>query len=285
VLPYAAYLRVYEPLTAFPEPERSMWAAYATSTGRPDQGHAADSEHAEALRRLVAAPRESVPARESQQAYVRWADGGAYVCPWQTRLRSWLALERFLGTLPKGLAASFVPPAVAERAGEEFQRWKEQRGTLRVHILCSTWRVPLPWFLSFDPTERWLVLGTDAEVGGDRLTAARALGYLTTMAQAGQRLGRAMTAVCHDVGGNLPCGGVEDLRRWLAEFHPRSLVELDYGGLVHLLDDDALRSDQSVAEAAAAVTGLETGQAELTAAMYERVTDRWRLIEALESAN
>jgi hypothetical protein len=44
-------------------------------------------------------------------------------------------------------------------------------------------------------------------------------------------------------------------------------------------------SDQSVAEAAAAVTGLETGQGELTAAMYERLTDRWRLVEALESAN
>ena len=27
--PYAAYLRVYEPLTAFPEPERSYWQDYA----------------------------------------------------------------------------------------------------------------------------------------------------------------------------------------------------------------------------------------------------------------
>ena len=27
--PHAAYLRVYEPVTAFPEPDRAAWASYA----------------------------------------------------------------------------------------------------------------------------------------------------------------------------------------------------------------------------------------------------------------
>ncbi|MDQ1599402.1 MAG: hypothetical protein QOD68_876, partial [Actinomycetota bacterium] len=35
--PYAAYLRIYEPLAAFPEGEREGWAAYATqAAARPD---------------------------------------------------------------------------------------------------------------------------------------------------------------------------------------------------------------------------------------------------------
>ena len=42
------------------------------------------------------------------------------------------------------------------------------------------------------------------------------------------------------------------MARWLEEFHPHSLVELDYGGLVHLMDDETLQADESVAELAAA---------------------------------
>ncbi len=63
---------------------------------------------------------------------------------------------------------------------------------------------------------------------------------------------------------------VEDMARWLEEFHPHSLVELDYGGLVHLMDDDALQADQSVAELSAALTGLDTGQEELA---YRHVSE------------
>ena len=75
------------------------------------------------------------------------------------------------------------------------------------------------------------------------------------------------------------------LTRWLEEFHPHSLVELDYGGLVHLMDDDALQADQSVAELSAALTGLDTGQEELAYAMYQRVILRWKSMQLLESAN
>jgi hypothetical protein len=32
---YAAYVRIYEPVSAFHEPDRSRWAAYAASAARP----------------------------------------------------------------------------------------------------------------------------------------------------------------------------------------------------------------------------------------------------------
>jgi hypothetical protein len=285
VLPYAAYLRVYEPLTSFPEPQRSRWAAYATMAKRGRQADV-EVEHAAAVGRLIATPPVIVPDRESHDAYLRHVDGMVYVCPWQTRLRSWLALERLLRSLPAELSSTIVPPALADRTLAEFQRWKDRRRTLRVHILCNRWRVPPVWFVSFDPAERWLVLDNGRDRGpAGPTTATRGLVYVTELARASQRLSRAQRVICQDSTECLSRSGVENLRWWLTEFHPRSLVELDYGGLVHLLDDESLRTDQSVAETAAAITGLETGQHELTAAMYERLTDRWRSVEALQSAN
>ena len=106
MLPCAAYLRIYEPLSAFGPAERAQWAGYAASAGRPRRVNALAQEHAESLRRLIALPPIVAPLRESTDAYVRWADGVTYICPWQTRLRSWLALTRLGATSAPLLAAA-----------------------------------------------------------------------------------------------------------------------------------------------------------------------------------
>jgi hypothetical protein len=72
---------------------------------------------------------------------------------------------------------------------------------------------------------------------------------------------------------------------WLDEFHPDALVELDYGGLVNLLNDEALRADRSVAEMSAAIRALTSGELETAAAMCWRVTGRWRVLAGLENAS
>lgn len=289
MLPYAAYLRVYEPLNAFPEPEKSIWAAYAVSAKRPKRVGALDVEHMRALRRLIAVPPIIAPVRESRDAYVRRNDDVTYVCPWETRLRSWLAFDRFRSGMSEQLAEMFVPQRVAEQADFAFEGWKRQVDTLTPHILSSTWQVPLAWFVPFVAAERWLVLGGHDETAGGGPTTAtpvRTLIYVTPMVQARRRVARARAVVRRYAGDSgFDLGEVESVGRWLEEFHPHSLVELDYGGLVHLLDDDALRADESVAEVAAAITGMETGQAELAVAMHKRVIARWRVVRALESAN
>ena len=76
-----------------------------------------------------------------------------------------------------------------------------------------------------------------------------------------------------------------EVSRWLEEFHPHSLVELDYGGLVHLLDDSALCADQSVAEVSAAISAVSAGEIEFATAMCHRFTRRWGALEALEQAS
>jgi len=115
MLPCAAFLRVYEPLSAFGPAERAHWEAYAASGDRPRRADALEAEREEALRRVIALPPIVAPAQESEDAYVRWADGITYVCPWQTRLRSWLALGRLRATSGPPLADAFAPDE-ADRA-------------------------------------------------------------------------------------------------------------------------------------------------------------------------
>src|SRR5260370_4780287 len=116
MLPCAAYLRVYEPLSAFGRAEQSRWEAYAASPDRPRRADALAAEHIQALRRIIALPPIVAPAQESPHAYVRWADGITYVCPWQTRLRSWLALGRLRATAGPLLADAFAPSPARQAA-------------------------------------------------------------------------------------------------------------------------------------------------------------------------
>jgi hypothetical protein len=303
VFPYAAYLRVYEPVTAFPEPSRTLWTAYADSRRRPRRIHALGAEHLQAKYRLVASPPEVVPEHESGDAYVRRSQNMIYVCPWETRLRSWLALSRFKEATPSQLSESYVPPPVMRRVEEDFERWKMTGRPLRPHILSSNWHVPPVWFVPFTARERCLILGEskarvhEAPKGAPTLgeptgrspkvtAVARTLIYVTTMADARARIDAAMPVVARqDIARDLSAGEVGTLRRWLTSFHPRALVELDYGGLVHLLDDNALDADQSVAEVGVALAAMARREPELSVAMIGRLRSRWRLIKALESAS
>ncbi|GAA5068456.1 hypothetical protein HNP84_008385 [Thermocatellispora tengchongensis] len=308
MLPYAAYLRVYEPLSAFSEQERKIWTAYAASRDRPRRATALQAEHGESVRRLLSIPPLPAPAQESPNAYLRRVDDVLYVCPWQSRLRSWLAFSRLRGTTPLKVMDRFLPKAIVEQTADDFDRYKQRGGSaaLRTYIHTTTWHVPTAWFVPFDAAERWLVLdgkGADGKPGpaggngadqpptgpqepGSTTTAPmRNLLYVTSMGQARKRAARALSVIRRYAGEVATAAEVEQVARWLEEFHPHSLVELDYGGLVHLMDDETLRSDQSVAELAAALTGLETGQQELAFAMYQRVILRWKSIQLLESAN
>jgi hypothetical protein len=294
---YAAYLRIYEPVAAFHEPERSRWAAYAVSAARPRRRDSLAVEHAEALQRAITASQILVPDQESEQAYIRRADGVTYICPWQTRLRCLLSYGRMLSTA--GLALPGVVPAGDDHETmTDLARLTEEAlpgPATRLHILASVWTVPLAWFVPFAAAERWLALGPGAKRPGGPQTASatRALLYTTLMSRARRRVARGLAAL-----RSLPPGfaaavwdpvraetELGEVGRWLEEFHPYSLVELDYGGLVQLLSDDALSSDQSAAEIAAAIDGVAKGERELAVAMYKRAQSRWRAFAEYEMAN
>ncbi len=294
---YAAYLRIYEPVAAFHEPERSRWAAYAASTARPRRRESLAVEHAEALYRTIAAPQILVPGQESEHAYVRRADGVTYVCPWQTRLRCLLSYGRMLST-----AGSALPGAVPARDDDETMTALARLAgegrsgpATRPYILASVWTVPLAWFVPFASADRWLALGPGAKrpAAPQTTSATRALLYMTEMSRARRRVARGLAAL-RSLPPGFTCAVRDPARaetelgevgRWLEEFHPYSLVELDYAGLVQLLSDDALSSDQSAAEIAAAIDGVAKGERELAVAMYKRARSRWRAFAEYEMAN
>jgi hypothetical protein len=270
----AAYLRVYEPLAAFPPDERVRWERYAKD-GAPSRRAGARRERVVALAATV---RPTLDVAD-ESAFVQVADGLTFVCPWSTQLRVWRAAVEFRGLMPEPVAEAFLPRRIVDPVGLELGRVQARRRQLKIYVQTSTWMVPPPWFLLFDPVERLLVTGDVAE---------RSVVYRTTMNLARRRLVRALEALealrtsAPDAPG---VEGVAELARWIDEFHPQSRVELDYDGLVDLIDDEKLRQDTSVEDLVEAVGALRRGRTDAAVAAYERVLMWWRPLQARESAS
>ncbi len=222
IVPYACYLRVYEPLAAFPEPERSHWERYARRPDRPS--------YQDELRRSLAdllPPPVPVPVHESADAFVTLVDEALCVCPWRTRLRGWQALEDLAEELPAAVLDAVLPRVVRDQAARDYERWRERNPDARPWIRTATWQVPLNWFVLVSDEERRYEKGS-GEV-------PPMLRYRTPMVQARRRTARALRTLKETIDEGPLIDGLVDVGRWLEEFHPRSLVELDYGGLVHVL--------------------------------------------------
>jgi hypothetical protein len=287
---FAAHLRVYEPLGAFDEDARRRWTSYVDDAP-PSRSVLMALEHERALAAACAVPPRLEVAADAEHAYVRHLDGLNYVCPWRLQLRAWQALEDFRALLPDELAEAFLPPATLLGAEVEYDAWVTANPDVSPGIRSSTWSIPLPWFALFEPDERRLVLGerraADAETHGAlaRTGLDRALVYVTAMSRARRRAARALHVVRRVFDDGPAIEALDELGRWLEEFHPHSLLELDYGGLVHLMDDETLSADDSVGDIAAALDDLSRGDAAAAGARYEEITGRWRGIAALEHAN
>ena len=270
---HVASLRVYEPLAAFEGVERERWEAYVASGAAPSPAAAVAIEHQAALRALVGRPPATVPDL-AEHAYVTEVDGMTLVCPWRTRLRSLEALEEFLASVPDELVEAWVPRSLADGLGEQVDALRLAAPEQRPGIVTATWHVPLRWFVLVDSQEREVQLG-----------AGRSLVYRTPMSRARRRVARALAVLRRTLEDGVVTAGVEDLGRWLEEFHPRSLVELDYGGLVHLLDDAELSQDESARDVALALAALAEGDGDRAGAAYGRVMARMKALQAVESAN
>ncbi|MEU7037976.1 hypothetical protein ABZ958_30440 [Streptomyces sp. NPDC046237] len=283
LVPYASYLRVYEPLGAFPEPERGHWARYVRRAEVPT----AQDELRRSLADLLPTPPVPVPVHESADAFVAEVDGVVVVCPWRTRLRGWLALEE-LGrardaepgrSLPGPVLDAMLPPVVRAQVAADHERWRERNPDARPWIRTAVWQVPVRWFTLFADEEREYVPG-DPERG-----EAPLLRYRTPMVQARRRLARALKALRESIDEGPMTEGLVEIGRWLEEFHPRALVELDYGGLVHVLSPERLAEDRSAADAAEGVAALRDGDGEGASEAYGRLAERWRAVRNLQFAN
>ena len=275
-----AYLRIYEPLAAFPPAERSAWEEWLAGTPvRPTLAQ----EQERSLRGLIAVPPIAVPEGEDRSAYVLEVDGARLICPWQSRLRSWLALTELRAVHGDTAVRLFWPQAVLDRADSSYDQWWAEDPEALPHILTSSWQIPIRWLVLFEISEAVL---------GDGDTTLR---FRTPMAQARRRGARALRVLKRAMGAGPLVEAVETLAMWLEEFHPHSVVELDYGGLLGLLAaQGALGADErhegrvldcSVRYVAEGMAALAAGDDAGVSAAYLRYRAKWDAVRLLGRAN
>jgi hypothetical protein len=277
IVPYASYLRVYEPLAAFPEPERGHWARYARRSERPSY----QDELRRSLANLLPTPPIPVPVHESGDAFVADVDGVLCVCPWRTRLRGWQALGDLAEELPAPVLDAVLPTVVRRQATQDYERWLTRNPDARPWIRTATWQVPLNWFVLVADEEREY----DKGAGSGSEEDAPVLRYRTPMVQARRRVARALRTLRDALDEGPLIDSLVDVGRWLEEFHPRSLVELDYGGLVHVLPAGELDGDHSAADVHEGIAALRDGDGDVAGEAYGRLVERWRSVRDRRSAN
>ncbi|WP_209623244.1 hypothetical protein [Saccharothrix coeruleofusca] len=280
--PFVAYLRVYEPLSAL-DAQLAARVRKALEAGPLSRAEAGERERELWLRSQLARPPRLLPGERSDggvapdapfdvlalsPAEVPGEVGeGPLVCPLDLRPRSAVALIGFLATASGPLrdqALTVEPETVRARATSVMAELTSGA----VHVISTTWTVPLPWFTLVDPNARRVVLAP-------REDPERQVSWRASMADARQRVARALRVVRESIGDDGPAKVLADTGRWLDHFDPASAVELDYGGLVQLIADEDLLEDTSAQDVNAIVDALEAGDAEEVALRYESLREFW----------
>ena len=288
--PFVAYLRVYEPLSSFDSDTRDRLSA-ELARGPVQTSEAGLREQDAWLRTQVSKTPQLLPgelpdgtacestgvlsldAEEVPRGPNTGVGPGPLVCPLDLRGRSAAALAGFLGSADPPLRSSaLVRPAEAARA--HANAVVGEAASSAVHVISSTWTVPLPWFAVVDPTER--------DTGGRR---RRAVLWRVAMADARRRVARAHAVAQSSIGDEGPTKTLLETGRWLERFHPHSAVELDYGGLVQLMNETDLEVDTSAEDVHAIIDAMESGDNEEVAERYEALRDFWSRFAAHEHYN
>lgn len=298
--PFVCYLRVYEPLGALRGPLAQRVRA-GLARGAVPVVDAGRRDREVCLRAQLGVPPRLLPGEKidgtaiESPADVLLADGpgGAagpepigpqtLVCPLETRPRAAAALVGFLSSESPVLrtAALTAEESVVRSRAEAVVA---ELGDSATHIVSATWTVPLPWFALVEPAERILVLPSDDAVTAPEAPTRRCY-WRVPMADALSRADAAADLLADTLGDDGPSDVLRDTARWLRHFDPGALVELDYGGLVGLMDDQTLAADTSAEDVAEALAALREGDAERAMASYRRLRDFWAGRAAHQRAN
>jgi len=267
--PFLSYLRVYEPLRAF-EGSAGARVRAALARGPLPPERAGRYERELCLRAQLGArllPGNGGNGQGGSEVLVLGgASGEPLVCPLDTRARAAAALLGFLGDETPLLrrTALPVPETVARRRAEAAVA---ELGEGAAHVVSASWTVPLPWFALVDPEERQL-----------RLDGRRRVWWRVPMGRALARAAQAERIVRDGLGDTGPADVLAETATWLARFDRASVVELDYGGVVELVDDEALRNDDSADQVRDALQALREGDTAAARASYDRLREFWAAV-------
>ncbi|RTL62382.1 MAG: hypothetical protein EKK42_31935 [Pseudonocardiaceae bacterium] len=263
--PFLSYLRVYEPLRVFDGPTGAP-VRDALRRGPVDAVDAGALDRDSCLRSGLGAG--TLPDGTVDVLVTTSDKGDTLVCPLDTRPRAAAALLAFLAEEPPVLRAAVLsgPESAARRDAEVALA---EIGDGAAHVVTSAWTVPLPWFSLVDPDARRL-----------SLHGRRRVHWQVPIGTALARAERAEKIVRSGIGDDGPAEVLAETASWLARFDRASVVELDYGGLVTFLDDDALRNDTSAELVQDALQALQDGDAEVAQSCYEDLRDFWGAVAA-----
>ena len=262
-----AFLRVFQPLEAFSRDEQAQWERYIV------QGSAGAGSL-----RFQDAPAGGgfgflLPTGE-EGADVKLLQGTYYVCPWRMRMRVLAGLLAYREAAPPELRRVLVPDREARRATRELARLRRRDPNAISFVMQSLWHVPIRWFVLVEDDDRRI----EERLGRYRLR------YLTSVRKAIRRAERSIPALRRaDLGPVADL--IVELHEWLARFHRRSLLELDYGSLCDLFTWDELDDDHSARDVHAALRALSSEEFPRSAELYQSVIGRWAEIRAHESTN
>jgi hypothetical protein len=263
-----ASLRVYEPIDSFEPADQLRWSqiAITSPTGWDEQ-----------VRSLKRSITNEPPNLKPDGAHVLDHEGKRYIAPWSTAARCWAALDDFKYTLPPSVIKFFISQTIEDSINSTIDIVEDKVS----HILTSTWNIPPRWFALFSPDERLRGVNEDGHFAISRTAISNAKSRCTFTHQ----------AVLGAFGEGAVEGEVAELLAWLEIFDPKSIVELDYGGLATYLNKQLIESgevgldaDTSIEDVTSSIAGLASGDGALAGRGYERLVSRWRRVSALESA-
>ncbi len=307
-LPFSSALRIYEPLSAFPEEQRT---ALQTAGARTASRAAVENAELQAslgritrpggdpfptgrtdLVRVVPAPPEPEQPRRhpasgapdaagTSDAGGPGSDGGPAAadngpgllyCPSQLVLRAGLAANALMEGIHGPLAELLIPEEQRDKHQERIDLVKAREGSTRVHTRASTWGIPFSWFSLFQESDH-----QDVVESGGRIVTVR------VWARIGEALERVRYAVANLALAAPDLDMLDDmtqLTEWLELFHPGSVVELDYGAVA-----DKVYPDDSPMDVRLGIECLAEGDMTGAAAAYRRLASRWIPIRQLARAS
>ncbi len=307
-LPFSSALRIYEPLSAFPEDRRAALQAAGARTAsraavenaelqaslgritRPG-GDPFPTGRTDLVRVIPAPPEPERPRRPKHSgapdaSETSDADGqGSAVgspaaesgpallyCPSQLVLRAGLAANALMEGIHGPLAELLIPEEQRDKHQERIDLVKAREGTTRVHTRASTWGIPFSWFSLFQESDH-----QDVVESGGRIVTVR------VWARIGEALERVRYAVANLALAAPDLDMLDDmtqLTEWLEHFHPGSVVELDYGAVA-----DKVYPDDSPMDVRLGIECLAEGDMTGAAAAYRRLASRWIPIRQLARAS
>lgn len=271
MLPYASYLRVYEPLTALsPSAKAAMRQDVEASTDVPAT---LVIEQTTVLQRAMSSSGLDLDV-DRAGTYVIRISGRSFYCPADMPLRSWLSLTSLLDSLGGSNVALLFPAESLAVADEKFLSWRRTHPEAVPHVRQSTWGIPRTWFTLVAPEER-----ESYDAGG-----FDSLRYRTRTVDARRRVMSALDVLERALDEADLLAEMQDLTGWLQAFDPAGWLELDYAGIARCFRS-GLDDDHSARDIQHALDALHRGDWVAAGEGYRAFEARWRVINAYERVN